>query len=407
MRNKIIFLILFFNTTTSYGQINFERGYLIDNQNRKIECLIKNIDWARNPKEFEYKLNEKDSPLKGNLITVKEFGVYNFSKYLRVDTKIDYSPELLSKLSRTKDPVWHQEQVFLKVLVEGKASLYYFRGKEFTRLFYSISDSNFQQLVFKQYMVGNHYVGTNFGFRQQLVNDVRCANTSISSIESINYSQKELERYFMQYNECAGDSSVVFNPNKNKNIFNLRVTPGINYSSLSIVNPADDYHYKDADFGNKINFRLGMEAEYILPFNKNKWGIIFEPTFQYFNSQKLISIGVATIKYKTIEFSIGIRHYFFIGEKTKIFLNGFLNTIASIDFNSKIKYPNSVLTLEMQNIPNISLGGGIDYKRISTEIRYYTNKKILNMTAFVTDFQKISFIIGYKFLKTKQKTVDK
>ena len=402
MKNKIIFLILFLTSTASYGQINFERGYLIDNENRKIECFIKNIDWENNPREFEYKLSDNDDIKKGNLSTVKEFGIIGVSKFIRVDTKIDRSPTSFSELSRLRDPIWHQEQLFLKVLVQGKASLYYYGERDFPRFFYSVTDSIIQQLVYKEYLVEYEQIATNFSFRQQLLNDVRCERTTINSIKNIKYYQKELERYFKQYNECTGNSFVVYDSKKDREIFNLRVTPGINYSSLSISNGTVNSY--NADFGNEINFRLGLEAEYILPFNKNKWGITCEPTYQYFNGQALLSGGgVTSINNQSIELSIGIRHYFFLGGKTKIFLNGFINSIECLNFDSKFKLDNALIVDNpLKNKPNLAFGVGVDYKRISAEIRYYTNQGIFNNNINMSsDYRKISFIIGYKLIKTR------
>ena len=68
----------------SYSQISFEKGYYIDNDNKKINCLIKNIDWMNNPTEFEYKLPENDNSKRITIRSVKEFGVYNSSKYILI-----------------------------------------------------------------------------------------------------------------------------------------------------------------------------------------------------------------------------------------------------------------------------------------------------------------------------------
>ncbi len=406
MKNKLIFLILFINTTTFYGQINFEKGYLIDNENRKIECLIKNYDWEKNPNEFEYKLTENEDTKIGNLATVKEFGILGISKFIRVNIKIDRSPTDLSQLSGLRNPIWNQEQLFLKVLVQGKASLYSYMEQNFSRFFYSVNDSLIQQLIYKEYLLENSQIATNVSFRQQLLNDVKCTSKTTSTAKQINCNQKELERYFKKYNECKGDSFLVYNNKKERESFNLRVTPGINYLSFAISN--DLYNYRSTDFGNEINFRLGLEAEFILPFNKNKWGIAFEPAYQYFKSQKPIASvvdGDVTVNYNSIELAIGVRHYFFLNKNTKIFLDGFINSIPNVDFNSTIKFVTSssyITTLEIKSKPNFELGCGIDYKRLNVEIRYYTTQDILSKySEWASNYQKISFIIGYNLMKSR------
>ena len=389
-----LLFVFFLSSIISYGQIIFEKGYLVDNENQKTECLIKNIDWRKNPKEFEYKLNESDDVKKGDITHVKEFGILGYSKYIRVDVKVDRSPTLMSNLSAEKNPIWHQEQLFLKVLVQGKASLYIYGEDNFTKFFYSVTDSPVKQLIYKEYLIKANQLASNYSFRQQLMTEVRCEQTPVRSIEQIGYNQQELERYFKRYNECLGDSSAVYDNKKVKKAFNLRLTSGINYSSLSMHNSI--YNRDDIDFDNQLNFRFGLEAELILPYNKNKWGIILEPAYQYFDVNGLANNKTITGHYQSIDFSLGLRHYLFLNEKTKFFLNGYFNSIASIDFNSKINsYPSSMF-LDIRNRPNLGFGGGVIYRRVSAEIRYYTNQGILNYMAWDSDYKKISFIVGYK-----------
>ena len=155
MKFNFVVFIFCLITIHAFGQIKFEKGYIIDNNNLKVECLIKNSDWKNNPNEFDYKLSETDSPKKGNLTTIKEFSVPGVMKFIRVDTKIDRSPMDESVLSDSINPNWSSERLFLKVLVEGKASLYFYQENLFWRFFYSVDNSPIQQLIFKDYFTND------------------------------------------------------------------------------------------------------------------------------------------------------------------------------------------------------------------------------------------------------------
>jgi len=396
MKNKILFLILFSSITTAYGQIRFDKGYLIDNENNKIECFIRNYEWEKCPSECEYKLTENGNIKKGDITSIKEFSIYGSSKYIRVNTKIDRSE---SELSEFRNPIWHQEQLFLKVLVQGKASLYNYEDENSSKFFYSVKDSLIQQLVYKKYLINGNQPTVNVSFRQQLLNNVNCANTTVSSIEHFDYCQGDLERYFKKYNECMGDSFIFYDRKKNRAKFNLRITPGINYSSFSMFTYSHSTTYRRIDFDGQTNFRLGLEAECILPFYKNKFGITLEPTYQYFNAQKVTESNVAEINYRSLELAVGIRYYLLLNEKTKIFIDGLINSFASSNLNSNVDLDHS--TLKMNQKTNLALGGGIDYKRISVELRYYSFQRILDANYnWTSDYNKISFIIGYNLLKT-------
>lgn len=107
----------------SFSQIVFENGYFINESDQKINCLIRNVEWMNNPTSFQYKLSREDSVQKADTKTVKEFSIIGESKFIRATVKIDKSSNILEKLSSDRNPVFVEETLFLKLLVEGNASL--------------------------------------------------------------------------------------------------------------------------------------------------------------------------------------------------------------------------------------------------------------------------------------------
>ena len=321
---KIIILSTFLCMVNSilFGQNNFEKGYFIDNNEAKIECLIKNFDWKNNPVDFEYKLTATDVPKKNNLTTAKEFGVYGYSKYIRADVNIDLSSNRIADLTTNSNPVWTLQRIFLKVLIEGKATLYYYEDVDLKRFFYSVSGSTINQLVYRDYLQKNSdlQIATNYRFRQQLYSDIRCANTNIKSIERINYNQSELEKYFVSYNSCEGEDISKTYQKENRENFNLKITSGINYASLTLKNTV--LNTFDTNFNSNISFILSIEGEFILPFHKNNWSLLANSMYFGYHSKQNISGGTTSINYESIEFSLGVRHYIFLNTNTRIFLNG-------------------------------------------------------------------------------------
>jgi len=400
-KTNFLFFLLFLFTSSSFGQIKFERGYFIDNDNTKTECLIKNNDWKNNPAEFQYKLSENDDSKTGDVKGVKEFGIFGYSKYVRFNTEIDRSSEEVNNLTYIKDPIWSKEQLFLKILIGGKASLYSYVDGNLQRFFYSTNDSFAKQLIYKQYLQGDDEIATNFKFRQQLWVDVKCSTTKKTIIESIDYRQKELEKYFKNYNECLGDTVVVPYTKKSRNLFNLKISPGINYSSLTVK--GSSFKNSSTVFSNTYNFRIGLEAEYILPINMNKWGIMIEPTYQTFHSESKTDFEHWTVNYNYFELPIGVRYYFFLNKNLKIFLNAFYIPYFGLNSHSTIDINNSPYLI-IKSQEDLAIGGGIEYKRISAEIRYYTSQEILSgYFSWSSDYRKLSFIIGFKLFNTKQK----
>lgn len=403
MRKELLLLALFtILCAESYSQIIFEKGYFINESGQKIECLIKNIDWKNNPTEFEYKLFQNDTVQKATIQTVKEFGINNISKYIRTNTKIDRSSEQIDHMSSDRNPNFQEELLFLKVLIEGQASLFLYIDGNLTRFFYKKNDSEINQLVYKRYLV-NYKISKNEYFKQQLFSELKCEGIGLNEIETLRYSKKDLEKLFIKYHECANSNFTNFEPKQKKDLFNLNIRPGINYSSLKIQNSVTNS--RDTDFGKRFGIRFGIETEFILPFNKNKWGIIVEPTYQYYKSEQhketsnvLGGMLVSKVDYKSIELPIGVRHYFYFNDKSKLFTN--ISYVFDFPNNSSIKFlrnDESMLTeLEIKSRINLALGVGYKYKdKYSLEIRYNANREILSDYLFWnSNYNSLNIIFG-------------
>lgn len=408
MKKQLLTLLTIILTINGYSQIIFEKGYYINNSDQKTECLIKNIDWKNNPTQFEYKLTENSSTEKANIATIKEFGIYNVSKYIRSNVKIDRSEENINDLSYDKNPIFKEEQLFLKVLIEGKANLYFYEDGNLVRFFYNVSNAPIKQLIYKSYHASNFKIGKNNRFRQQLWIDLKCPHFTMNKFENIDYRKKDLTSFFIKYNECNNHEFVNFaqkQQKEKKDVFNLSIRAGLNHSSLSIQNTISNS--QNVDFDHEFEFRFGIEAELILPFNKNKWALLIEPTYQYYKSEDYIQINsfnwgklTASANYQSIEIPIGIRHYFHLNDNSKIFAN--ISYTPGITINSSIDFsrPNSSKpqnTLEIKTGPNIDLGAGYKFKnKYSLELRYHTDRDILNdYSLWQSDYKTVSVIFGY------------
>lgn len=398
---QFVFLAFLLITSPSFSQIVFEKGYFIDESNQKIECLIKNVGWRNNPTQFSYKLSPDEEVKTGSLENVIEFGVTNTLRYVRANVKIDRSSSQTRDLTNYRSPKFNEELLFLKVLIDGEASLYHFVDGNLVRFFYNSNDSVITQLVYKKFEKDQQSIGTNNFFRQQLFNDLNCEKNDSEYFERVTYSKKELEKVFVAYNNCKTGTFKRYDTSHKKNQFNLTLRPGLRSSSLSIQNSIS--RRRNTDFDNKLSFQLGFEAEFMLSFNRNKWSIIIEPTYQQYKSEKEITTETVTVDYESIELPIGVRHYFFLSEKSKVFLNGLY--VLDFDLNSTINFVSNSTDnlLEITSSPNLAFG--IGYKqnnKYSLEMRYQIpNRGILNQFTFWrSEYQVISFILGYSIFGT-------
>lgn len=314
------------------AQISFEKGYFIKNDGKYISCFIKNIDWKNNPNKFDYKLSEQSNIQNENINNVKEFGIDSASKYIRNTIKIDRSTSNINKLSTIKDPEFKKETIFLKVLIEGKANLFVYEDGNLRKYFFNVDNDKINQLIFKLYKTKFNKVAKNVSFKKQIWDNLKCQNINIKDIKNLEYKKKQLINLFIDFNDCRNSNYIDYETKDNKKPFNLNFRIGYNLSNLKVVNTISDTQF--ANFDNGLSYRIGLEAEFILPFNKNKWSIILEPTYQYFKSETEATTQSATLNYSAIELPIGIRHYFYINKNSKLFVNA--NIVSEISNNSNI-----------------------------------------------------------------------
>ncbi|MFD0991250.1 tRNA modification GTPase [Mariniflexile jejuense] len=402
MKEKILLFLIIFLSINCYSQNNFKRGYYINNSDEKIECFIK-TNSRLNPKELTYKLTEDLNEQIETIKSVKEFGIYDELKYVRRTIDIDTSSNILANLSNDLYPNFKEKEIFLNVLIEGKANLYSFENKSIIRYFYNVNNSDIIQLVYKRYKkINENVVRKNEEYKRQLWNDLKCENISINEANKLEYKKQNLVDFFIKYNTCSRSEFLRFDKKGQKSVFNITIRPGLTSSSLSLH---ENSTRKTTDFDDESGFRLGLEAEFIINSIKaNKWAIFVEPTYQFYKSRKewQNASGQQTyyfnIDYKSVEIPIGIRHYFSLNRKSKIFANGAI--LFDIPFNSSLNSNFSPGHLDIETKFNFAFGLGYKYhNKFSLELRSMTNRNLtshyLNWKA---DYNTLSIIIGYTLL---------
>lgn len=389
MKKQILTFLIIILSTNIYSQTIFEKGYYADNEGRRTDGIIKIIDWRRNPEDFQFKSSDSAQPVKMTIDSITEFGIIGKSRYIRKKVKIDRSGELIRELSVEREPLFNEEVLFLRVLVEGKHWLYeYIAGNNLRRFFIESDKTEIEQLIYKSYLFDNKNIGKNNDFRKQLWLHLRCDAISMAQVEKTYYESNSLTGLFEKFNQCDHAEFIRYDKKARYDYFNLTLKPGLNISTLEIRNPL--LNNPETNIGATPGFQVGFETEYILPFNKNKWAIYAEPGFQYMQAEGSSKWSIANITYRSFEIPIGLRHYFFLGDNSKIFING--SAVISHTFNSEIIYYSQNFLIMNTNM-NASVGLGYKYKnRLSMELRTGTGRDLLPWITYCNCF---SFILGY------------
>jgi hypothetical protein len=396
MLKSIITLLAILFTLNSFAQITFDPGYFINDKNEKIACWIKNIDWKNNPTKFQYELSENSESQTTSIESVKEFGINNFSKYQRFDLNMDRSSKEVENMTLSREPEFKQERLFLKILVEGKATLYLYQEKNLKRYFIKTIDAEIEQLVFKKYKTFENQVRENKQYLIQLRDQLKCESTTTEKLRKLEYRQKSLVKIFEEYNQCVNAQFISYGKLYKRDLLNLSLRGGSHFSTLI---------FNDINFEKELGFKFGVELEYILPINKNKWAVILEPTFQYSKAEGFIkSVVVGNIKvisdYKSIEFPLGLRHFFYLNADAKIFINA--SYVFDYTMSSNIYYELGGDKIPYESGQNYAFGLGYKQNKFSVEVRYATERRLVDFIyPLDISYKSLSLIIGYSIFKKK------
>lgn len=395
---------LFFSLLLSifaFSQIHFEKAYFINNDDLRMECLIKNVDWRNNPTSFEYKIDEGSAVKIGDIKNVKFFEIYNEAKYLRTTLNIDQSSDNLNKLSSRYEPEFLEKKVFLKELVEGDIKLYKYDDGGFAKYFLKEGDKQPEQLIYKPYLIEVSKMAYNRDYQKQLQKALTCPKIPANDLKNAEYREKDLVKLVSANNQCQNPNYENKIVQQKKGFFNLSVRPRVNFASMTFSNFALG---KQFNMESKTGFGVGVEMEYVFPFNRNKWSVIFEPTYQYYKAQQTNNDDPsypykAYVDYSSIELPLGIRHYFFLNDDSKLFING--QYIFDLKIKDNFEFRDSTGTLgnslDGKSNQNFAFGIGYQYKnKYGVEVKYFTERNILeNYTYWSTKFQNVSLILSY------------
>jgi len=314
--------------TKAYSQNDFRNGYLINNSNDTIFGFINYKGNKANALKCVFKKEENSE--------VQEFSPNDIKAYRFKDSKY-----YVSKLVKTNS---NESLLFLEVLIDGIADIYYYRdniGEHYLidngdGKLYELKNDEKEVVVNDQKFVrrSNEYIGMlKYFFSKAPSLSKEIENTTLNHKSLINITQK----YHKQV--CTNEECIVYEKKlpKKKGIFGPIL--GLNVTNVSVVNNfTDDYFYlRNSHFQTAIYPSIGLF------YNNNLFYWNERLNFQY-------EITYRRLNLRTSNSFIGKSTYMIYLNDIKIIQNSINNSfILEYEFtNYKIR-------------PSIQLGGFVNY----------------------------------------------
>ena len=395
---KFLFCLSFsFFSALSFAQIKFVPGTITTNSGKNLECLIKNSSFINNPTEIKYKIKGQSGIKTKTIKEIKGFEIPGVGKYLKEKVDIDRTSSSTNNLSGKIGPQFQKEELLLKLLVEGNTSLYQYKDRGLERYFYKTPEQEIKQLIYRKYKNENNKIVVDYSYRNQLYQNVNCEKWDAENLAFVEYKEDNLVDFFIGDNDCKNAPFHHYEKLSDNLSLNLNIRPGINSVYTRVATNFDVPERYEFDRGN--HFRIGAELEIIERANRKKWAIILEPTYQIYKATSNTTEDFATIDYMSLEIPFGLRHYFHLSDKSKIFID--LNiTLFDLSADSYIRFP--VSTRDLTLLTGGNLGCGVGYKfndRFSLQVRTHSGRSIIAIAEFVSSrYSHSSLIFGYTLL---------
>ena len=396
MKQKAIITLFLLSCSLAFSQTSFEAGYFIDDQGNKTPCLIENKDWKNNPDNFNYKISDTDKVQTRGLSETLEFGIYKTVKYVKASISLDKNEKIDPALDPSNTEELPPKEIFLQVLLSGKAQLFQYTEEGLIRFFFQIDDGKIEQLTYRKYQNQDQQEVYQKIFIKQLFSKVKCDGLSQGIYERLKYSAASFKAFFKQYNSCQGTQSLTYQNKNFKNRLRIHIKPGVNWNSISLSSIPSPF--RNADFGKQRNFKFGIEGEYFLRGQAKRWAIILEALYQELNSDTLALYNQwVKIGYRSFDIAPGARFYINNSDLLRAYIHGKLLFVFPL--NSSFDYENSP-DLEFNSTYSFQLGTGILFKnRFSIEVNYWADRLILQKyLIYTTDFNTLSLTVGIRIL---------
>jgi len=407
---KQLAFMLFFVITAAFAQSNFKNGYFIDNNGTKTECLIENEIWLTNPTSFKYKLSESAEINKRDIENTKEFEVEDFH-YIRFIVDIDYSTNNVERMTYDKEPSFKPEQLFLRELSTGAATLYHVQTNALERFFMSKDNSAPTQLVYKPYKSGNGIL-KNRSYRGQLYAAMKDKFSNVNDFKSVDYNTNDLIKLFNNYNGNKNESKVkrMEAESKGSLSFTLYAGGGISTVKNYVRGTLEEFN------GTAPSTIVGLELEHRLPFNKKAWSIFTAPCFEQFSINKSITgysnasfstyESTLDLKYSSINIPLGLRYNLNFNENNRLsFSAAYMFFVASKNSSATYARTYEKITLPMgtkallANSNTIYFSAIYTYKRLGLELRYLPSRVInRNSSQITSEVTSVSGLLRYSIL---------
>ncbi len=411
MTHRIFTLLLLLTVSNLIQAIeNFIPGVVVTSVGDTLTGMVDYQNWEFSPESIRFCKKQGDKVLVYQPTDVKMFQV-DGDVYVGTEAEIENSSRLNESISYDPALQLKRKSVFLRALVIGEKSLYYYKDSNTDDLFYLKIDTTYQLLGYKLYHNDINDVNSVREYKKyvgQLIYYMSDRPELKKTIEGVQYTRYNLTALFNAYNKLV-------RPTKFNQIKKIKFK--VNYGLIAGAS-INSIHFTGTEFPELVlptyspglSFTPGIFVEFVEPRNRGRWSICSELLYATYKFGGSYDDG-SRIFNTNIDFGYlklnNLLRYRILLQNGVLFVNGGFsmgNILHEIndqerisknnsDWNENGKALNDIYRFEM----GFLFGAGIIYKHFTLETRYAFGGGMSPYIILGSETRSSNILVSYSF----------
>jgi hypothetical protein len=416
--NFILFVLIFMLSLVTHAQENFIPGYIIQMDGDTSRGYIDFRNWRINPEKISFKVNPQGETTVYTPVQINGFSVSG-NVYQSAFVTIETSPDNHQFLETDPELKLQEDTAFLQLLVRGKKSIYHYLTRDEKNQFYIPGDSVFELLVYKKYLTdkdnnGIMYTAEYKKYAGQLSVYLNDCPTIQEKITRLQYKKQSLEKLFLFYAQCTGDSlEFVKKPDKKRTEFGF--IAGTSVTWIQFGGTGKPYLY-NLDKNYSVNFVPGIVIDFIRFKNNRKWswsnellysGFKLEGNYTDSIDENNITRSHTVFSMLYLKWYSLIRYKFPVG-KVHLYANAGISNGLGVPMDNYVYQEITFYDMErirseeaLHHVKSYEFGliGGFGarLKDFTLEARYEWGSGFSAVDDISTKTSRLYFLLGYRF----------
>ncbi|RAK68187.1 outer membrane beta-barrel protein [Hymenobacter edaphi] len=404
---------------TARAQTNYQPGYVLSLSGDTVRGTVDFRQWNQNPTRIDFR-PAAGEPKNYGPADIRGFGVAA-ERYESAVVQVEGSPYKIGELPKSPALLMRRDEAFVRVLVSGPKSLYYYQDRNGKEHFFIRQDGALELLLHKQFIPNeqSNRVVTDRSFADQLQTYLADCPTIGPRLRTVPYTTPGLQKVFGEYYACAGGKAApTFQQASEKNRASFGVLAGLSQTTVSVtVNDPLLGTSETMRFPSSRRLAGGLFVELPLPRRLRHLSIVPELFYNSYQAQQSYTntisadrytTGTVTLHYDYARLNALLRYRHPVGAAASWFAHGGISMGYAVKqvhtrhetvrfYSQETTKDTPAYGSEDKVEQSLIVGAGGSLKRLSAEGRFELGNGFLDGQEQSSHTKRLYLLLGFRF----------